>query len=81
MEWKNEKYWKYNILPVFSLSLNNPTRHGTIINKVHHPSKKIFILVIPKTFSPTTKPTKINATPKIRIINRNYFILMLSRYY
>ena len=33
------------MLPVFSRSVNNPTAHGTIINNVHQPSKKMSMFV------------------------------------
>ena len=41
-----------------------PIKQGTIINNVHHPSKKILILVIPKAFKPNIIPIKIKTNPK-----------------
>ena len=51
------------IFPVFSLSLNRPIKHGMIINKVHHPSKKILISAIPSALAPIISPSIISTIP------------------
>ena len=66
------------MLPVLSLSLNNPIKHGTIINKVHHPSKKISIFVNPVALHPNITPTIIKINPHNKLVN--FFILSLPTY-
>ena len=51
-------------LGVLSLSSIKPIKDGIIMNNVHHPSKKILILVIPKAFNPNIIPIKIKTNPK-----------------
>ena len=61
------------ILPVLSLLVNKPIKHGTIITKVHHPSKKISISVIPIVLSPIITPIITKIIP-----HKIFFILFIS---
>ena len=51
------------MLPVLLSFLNNPMKHGTIINSVHHPSKNIFISVMSNAFKPMINPKSIRTNP------------------
>ena len=47
----------------FSELVNNPIKHGTIINSVHHPSNKRLISVNPKLFVPIITPSTTKIIP------------------
>ena len=71
---------EYKRLPLFplvekdlSLLVNKPIKHGTIITKVHHPSKKISISVIPIVLSPIITPIITKIIP-----HKIFFILFIS---
>ena len=48
--------------------VNNPINEGTIINNVHHPSKKILISVISRAFNPNITPTAIKTNPHKKLL-------------
>ena len=49
------------------------------MKSVHHPSKNIFIFVIPKAFPPIIKPTTIKTIPHSTF--PNFFIIYFPPFY
>lgn len=52
-------------LESFSLSVNRLMTPGTMMNKVHHPSKKMSMLKRPMALPPKMMPRAIMATPQM----------------
>lgn len=59
----------------FSLSVIKLIKLGTMMNKVHQPSKKMSILNKPRAFPPNITPSAMTAKPQMIGLMR--FILLL----
>ena len=62
----------------FSLSVMKPMAAGTMMNKVHQPSKKISILKRPIALPPKIMPRAMMATPQMIGLSCFIFILLFS---